>query len=231
MKKKIIYSLILLFIILVWIAYLFYLRNAKILHIPLEWNVELFLFTWWKTSYKVLKENNCTTVVNGSYFWYDENRNFIPAWIWYENWEKLYSRDNHPFDPNLTNIITFYPEKASFNFLFDKWLENSEWSWISFNAGPRLLQKNQINKNLWKDISHRKYNVPRTIISKKSDKYYINIFKKWISLENSAEYLKEKWFSDAINLDWWPSTSISSKKLYIKNLKENKKLPIFFCIH
>ena len=228
MKKIIV--LISLIMIGLFALGIFFLRERDFIVLPISQDTELIFISSWSTAIQVLKDYDCILVVNGSYFWYDEDSNFIPAWIRYDE-EKKYEREDHPFDPNLTNSIIFDKRTSETTFLFDSmfsWDFNS--NQIIFNAWPYLLKDKTQNTSLKKITSHWQHPVPRTVIAKKGDKSYLILSKKGMALKVLANKILKLWFTDAINLDWGPSTSLASKYFFIKNYNTKEKLPIFWCI-
>lgn len=206
------------------------IQQKEIITIPLKNNTELLFLPQGSTTKTIQKEFNCDFVVNGNYFWGEETGEFYPAGIWYENKQKTFSRENHPFDPNLTNTIRFYQKSNKTEFLFEQATgENITWA-ITFNAWPRLVQSGMINTELEQFISHWNFTFWRTVISKKGDQTFLVLFRKGISLHDTAVWLQEQRFSDAINLDGGPSTALTSRSLFKPSFNEEKLLPIFFCV-
>ena len=201
--------------------------------IPMTWEIDLLFFTPWTTAEALVKNQLCTTAINGSYFEYDQEGHFLPAGIWETNGEKIYHTERKENDVNLTNTIYFQKEPFKVTFYFDRQPTESEKkekeTWIFFNAGPRLLQDSSINEQLQKGLSHRSYPTQRTVIAKKESQTFLLLFKEKITLMEVAQELKKQNFESAINLDGGPSTSFASSKMH-EQFNEKKVLPIFFCI-
>lgn len=179
------------------------------------------------------QQKDCTFVINGSYFGKNKESDFYPAGIWHQNGQVIYSRENRPYDANLTNTITIHQNSSNINFYFNETgVNKTETNTISFNAGPSILEHGEIKKEQLKtNTSHRQQTVPRTIIAKdKNNTTSVILFKKWSTLYKAALWLKANHFTEAINLDGWPSTAITDKTNSQNNFNEHEKLPILFCI-
>lgn len=201
--------------------------------IPMTWEIDLLFFTPWTTAEALVKNQLCTTAINGSYFEYGQKGNFLPAGIWETNGEKVYQTERKENDVNLTNTIYFQKSPFEVTFYFDQQPTERERkekeTWIFFNAGPRLLQDSSINEQLQKGLSHRSYPTQRTVIAKKESQTFLLLFKGKTTLMEVAQELKKQNFESAINLDGGPSTSFASSKMH-EQFNEKKVLPIFFCI-
>lgn len=205
-------------------------QQTEIITIPLKEHTELLFLPQGSTTKAVQKAFNCDFAVNGSYFWWKENGDFYPAGIWYENGQKTFSRENRPFDANLTNTIRFYQNTKKADFFFEQ-AETESISWtITFNAWPRLVQNNTINPELEQAISHWNITFWRTVLAKKRDQTLLVLFRKGITLHDTALWLQEQGFHDAINLDGGPSMALTSRSFFNPSFNEEKLLPIFFCV-
>ena len=205
-------------------------KKAEIITIPLKDASELFFFPQGSTTKEVQKNFNCDFAVNGSYFWGEETGTFYPAGIWYDDGEQAFLRENHPFDPNLTNTIRFYQKSQKADFFFDQArAESRSWA-ITFNAWPRLVQNGKINPELEQFISHWNFGFWRTLIAKKGGQTFLVLFHKGSTLHDTALWLQKQGFSDAINLDGGPSTALTSRSFFQPSFNQEKLLPIFFCI-
>ena len=205
-------------------------QEAEIITIPLKDNTELLFLPQGSTTKTIQKEFDCDFAVNGSYFWWEENGDFYPAGIWYDNVQKTFSRENRPFDANLTNTIRFYQKSQKADFFFEQATgESMSWT-ITFNAWPRLVQSGKINPELEQFISHWNFTFWRTVIAKRGDQTFLVLFRKGITLHDTAVWIQEQGFSDAINLDGGPSTALTSRSLFKPSFNEKKLLSIFFCV-
>ena len=228
-------KLILCFIIGILFFFLRFVFPSQALpyqNIPMTWEIDLLFFTPWTTAEALVKNQLCTTAINGSYFEYDQEGNFLPAGIWIENGEATYHTEPKPDDVNLHNVLHFQSSPLTIEWYFDQAniIHKKEWEiWIFFNAWPRLLQNSSINEQLQKGLSHRSYPTQRTVIAKKEHQTFLLLFKEKITLMEVAQELKEQNFESAINLDGGPSTSFASSKIH-EQFNAEKILPIFFCI-
>lgn len=191
-------------------------------------DAELLFFEQGITAQELIESKRCEIAVNGSYFGKDERGLFFPAGIWLSDT----SYKNTPStDLNLQNTIRWDQNVWKAEFFFDQ-PSSEAFSWaVVFNAGPRLLKNGGINSDLDRWISHRKREVPRTVILKdKHGQPFLFVFKKGISLIDLAKLLQDQGFVDAINLDGGPSTSFAHQGIFKRNFNINERLPIFFCI-
>lgn len=221
--------------ILLFLAIAFYIKNTiwnlDPIIVPIMGNTQLLFLSSWSTTKQVQSDFWCKTVVNGSYFGYTESGEFLPAGVWYEDNGRSYSRKNYPFDLNLTTTIRFYQKSKKADVFFDQSnVEVESWS-VVFNAGPRLVQSGEGNLQLQQSISHWQWGYPRTVIAKKgNNQIFLVLSRQKISLSQLANWLQSHDFYDAINLDWGPSTAITSKSFGVTNFNEEERLSIFFCI-
>ena len=198
---------------------------------PLTWNVELLFFNTWTTAQELITTHRCKTAVNGSYFDYDENGNFLPAGIWVENGEATYHTEPKSDDVNLRNVLHFQSSPLTIEWYFDQAniIHKKEGeTWIFFNAWPRLLKDASVNEELQKGLSHRSIPTQRTILAQKGNQTFLLLFEEKVTLKEVAEELKKQGFERAVNLDGGPSSSFASET---EQFNSEKLLPIFFCIN
>lgn len=197
--------------------------------IPLNTSTQLIFITSGSTTKQILKDFDCDSVANGSYFGSDEKGNFFPAGEWIvTSWDVLYQTNLNP-DPNLQETLALRQKSDKVSFFLSSWSKVEPGS-VIFNTGPRILKSEVANPALWENISHRNWQFPRTILAQKNGETSLIIFKNPITLSDTRTILKKLWYENAVNLDGWPSTALSSKNAKFESFNENTKLPIFFCI-
>lgn len=193
------------------------------------------------------------TVINGWYFGYAASGDFQPAWsinIVVSDWNIkdsvrsiIISSDiDTTKDQNLSTIVrskSYNPSVWSLSSKQDS-IEDSEYDY-SFYAGPIVIRQWEIVPHEINQSTHGQWKYYRTFIIVWKNweclSYVWNSMCVWGSMMGIAtkpitlyelwKYLKSNIsnINFVVNLDWWPSTSISSTE---HSFNEHQKLPRFF---
>lgn len=224
LRKKRFLSMVLFLIIL--IGGLYYWNQASFVIFPLQW-VSLLFFEKGKTAEELIASGKCRIAANGNYFGIDEEKKFFPAGNWFTEDVNLQVETT---DPNLQNTIRFFQNSWKADLFFEQTEAERLSGSVVFNAWPRLLQSGKVNNQLDQQISHRKQEVPRTVLVKDgNDQTFLFLSKKGITLADLAKELQTLGFQAAINLDGGPSTSFAKTGLFAQKFQADEVLPLFFC--
>lgn len=190
----------------------------------------------WTTAALVAREYSCSTVLNGTYFWRDENRVYFPAGVRYSFWNFISSPKTPIKDPNLKVLLASDWKKIQLydNDTFDfsnLVYTNTDRAWY-LNAGPWLVRDGRINHNMVTDVSHWQRTATRSwILINPNGEVLFLVATKPVSIPQfiTFAYVSGAWTGEfqLVNIDGWSSTSLLSPA---KSFYPRKKLPSFICV-
>lgn len=199
------------------------------------WN--LYFITTGTTAFNLRKQlesqmHQPCTVVNGSYFGYTASGDFQPAWAISTTEQpnivtQIWSDIDVITDQNITTLLKY--KKHPLWVVFGPKDSNPidpEYDY-SFYAGPLIIDWNMMMSGEIDQSTHGRWKYYRTFrilwanalwVTKKP----MTLYELWWELQMTDRFAADK---VVVNLDWWPSTSISSAEY---SFNENQKLPRFF---
>lgn len=172
------------------------------------------------------------TVVNGAYFGYTASGDFQPAWVISITEQpnivtQIWSNINVITDKNITTLIK-YKKNPLWIVLSpkDSNLLDPEYDY-SFYAGPLIVDWNMIMSGDIDQSTHGRWAYYRTFRVVWANTLWVTkrpmtLYELWSELQAIDKFTSAK---VVVNLDWWPSTSISSAEY---SFNEHQKLPRFF---
>lgn len=195
----------------------------------------MHFFPNWNTAKNLASSYACNAVLNGTYFWFNEDWSYFPAWVRYQFGMYLRQPYQPATDRNLrvllswdwTTIDTLVND--SFNFA---WLEWKKRGWYA-NAWPWLVRDWRINPDIVETKSHWQRDTTRVgFIRNPSWEVHFVIASDPISLPQFISFSYWAWLwtwaFQFVNLDWWSSTTLITP---YNSYYSKKKLPSFICIH
>lgn len=192
-------------------------------------------FPQWETAKNLGSSYSCNAVINGTYFGFNPDWSYFPAWVRYQYWRYLRDPYQPAIDRNLRvllswNWTTIDPiPNDSFQFSM---LSGNKNGWFA-NAGPWLVRDGKITRDIVEAKSHwqRKTNRVWFIRNPNGEIHFVVAtepislpqfiaFSYWVGLWT--------WSFQFVNLDWWSSTTMLTP---YNSYYSKKRLPSFICIH
>jgi hypothetical protein len=192
-----------------------------------------FFEQWMKLS-TFVDSYNCSAWLNGTYFWYNSNGSFFPAWVWYQYGKYLKEPYQPAKDKNLQVLFSWNTmtvdmiENDLFDFKTIQWEKNRRLA----NAWPRLVRNGEINSDIVRQKSHWQRETTRVgIVKNPNGEIHFIVATQPISLPQFIVFSYwvgiGTWTFNFVNLDGWSSTSLVTP--YI-SYQSKKRLPSFICI-
>ena len=192
-------------------------------------------FPAWEILQNLASSYACKAWLNGSYFGYNDDWTYFPAWIWYQFGSFLKPPYIPAIDRNLRVLLSWNRNSIDLieNDQFDfSTIHTGNRSWY-VNAWPRLVRDWRINPDIVLQKSHRQRETTRVwFIRNPSGEIHFIIATQAISLPQFIAFSYSVWLwtwsFQFVNLDWWSSTSMITP---YNSYQSRKRLPIFICIH
>ncbi len=177
---------------------------------------------------------SCSAGLNWSYFWFNPDGTYFPAWVWYKYGKYIREPYQPAIDKNLRVLLSWNGTTIdpmvndTFDFASIAWIKTS---WY-VNAGPRLVRDGRINHDVVDNKSHRQRKARRVwFIRNPNGEIHFVVATQPISLPQFVVFafstgLGKEWFQ-FVNLDGWSSTSLWTP---YNSYQTKRKLPIFICI-
>ena len=195
----------------------------------------MHFFSNWDTAKNIASSYACNAVLNWTYFWFNEDGSYFPAWVWYQFGMYLKQPYQPAIDRNLRVLLSGdwttinAIQNDSFNFLSLQWKK----SWRYANAWPWLVRDGRINPDIVQTKSHWQRDTTRVwFIRNPSGEIHFVVATEPISLPQFISFSYWVWLwtwtFQYVNLDWWSSTTLITP---YNSYYSKKKLPSFICIH
>ncbi len=217
-----------------WTLYRFYKKPEITVITPKKFS--LHFISQWSRAVDVAVNNNCNAVMNGTYFWYNNDGSYFPAWVWYEFWSFIREPYQPATDKNLQVLLSWnwttidMLDNNSFNFKSILQETNTPSRYV--NAWPWLVRDGKINQTIVKNSSHRQRATTRVWVIKNPDwTLHFLVATQPISLPQFIVFAYNiglwNWNFQFVNLDWWSSTALYTP---YNSYQSRKKLPSFICL-
>lgn len=158
-------------------------------------------------------------VVNGAYFRRDGSGSYNPAGA-------LWSGGQSSFDSTWCKDVNLCSRFDLDTLKIDKEIQTQVVAGNMRSAGPWIVREWQINPDISKNRSHWQRKTTRTALVSSGTVPYFVVSTTWYTLPDFSLQLQALFPSaNALNLDWWSSTSFYSPKL---SFNSKKLLPEFF---
>lgn len=217
-----------------WTIYNFYKKPEITVITPKKFS--LHFVTQWSRVIDVAVNNNCNSVINWTYFGYNNDGTYFPAGVWYEFWSFIREPYQPATDKNLQVLL-------SWNWLTIDMLDNNSFDFKNVlqqtstpsryvNAWPWLVRDGKINQTIVKNSSHWQRETTRVWVIKNPDgTLHFLVATQPISLPQFIVFAYNvglwNWNFQFVNLDWWSSTSLYTP---YNSYQSRKKLPSFICL-
>ncbi len=196
-----------------------------------------FLFyPYGTTAGSLVRNGECSTALNGTYFWRNPDKTFFPAGIWYAFGSLLTPIYKPATDPNLQVLLWSDGKKISFfdNNTFDfsgAFARGGDWIWY-LNSWPWLVRDGKINYSVVDFTSHWQKKTTRSgIVTNPDGSVYFVVSTQNISLPQFVTFVFTSgiWTGafQFVNIDGGSSSSL---KTPFTTFKSNQNLPIFICV-
>lgn len=195
----------------------------------------MHFFANWNTAKNLASSYACNAVLNWTYFWFNDDGSYFPAWVRYQFWSYLRQPYQPAIDRNLRVLLSWNgttidaSETNLFNFSLLNWKKSGRYA----NAGPWLVRDWHINPDIVETKSHWQRDTARVwFIKNPSWEIHFVIASEPISLPQFISFSYGAWLGTGafqfINLDGGSSTSLITP---YNSYQSKKTLPSFICIH
>lgn len=216
-----------------WNVYKIYSKPSITVITPKRFSMHFF--SEWNSAKNLASSYACNAVLNWTYFWYNDDWSYFPAWVRYQFGMYLRPPYQPAIDKNLRVLLSGdwstidTIQNDTFNFAQLEWKKK----WRYGNAWPRLVRDWRIFPDIVQTKSHWQRDTTRVwFIRNPSWEVHFVIATEPISLPQFISFSYWAWLwtwsFQFVNLDWWSSTSLITP---YNSYYSKKKLPSFICIH